>query len=133
MTNASRYRIGMDVGGTFTDCVLLKEDGSIVLEKAPTTPGDQSEGVFAGLARDAPSARFWREVHRDRVPALLPEPRARAARPRDRARGVSRRRPGVVVPRGLPEAARVRAHVHDARERVRRTADRPVPEPARQS
>ena len=51
MTNAPGYRIGMDVGGTFTDCVLLKDDGSIVLEKAPTTPGDQSEGVLAGLAR----------------------------------------------------------------------------------
>jgi len=51
MTNTPTYRIGMDVGGTFTDCVLLKEDGSIVLEKAPTTHGDQSEGVFAGLAR----------------------------------------------------------------------------------
>jgi N-methylhydantoinase A len=45
----TRYRIGVDVGGTFTDCVLLRADGSIVLEKAPTTPDDQSEGVLAGL------------------------------------------------------------------------------------
>ena len=43
------YRIGIDVGGTFTDCVLRRDDGGIVLEKAPTTPHDQSEGVVAGL------------------------------------------------------------------------------------
>jgi N-methylhydantoinase A len=46
-----RYRIGVDVGGTFTDCVLLRPDGSIVLEKVPTTPEDQSDGVLAGIAR----------------------------------------------------------------------------------
>jgi N-methylhydantoinase A len=45
------YRIGIDVGGTFTDCVLLRPDGSVVLEKAPTTPEDQSVGVLAGLAQ----------------------------------------------------------------------------------
>jgi len=45
------YRIGIDVGGTFTDCVLRRPDGSILLEKAPTTPQDQSEGVVAGLAQ----------------------------------------------------------------------------------
>ena len=45
------YRIGIDVGGTFTDCVLRRPDGSRVLEKAPTTPQDQSDGVLAGLAQ----------------------------------------------------------------------------------
>ncbi|MEY2435072.1 MAG: N-methylhydantoinase [Acidimicrobiaceae bacterium] len=43
------YRIGVDVGGTFTDLVLTRPDGSIRLEKSPTTPTDQSEGVLAGL------------------------------------------------------------------------------------
>jgi len=47
----SEYRIGVDVGGTFTDCVLMRPDGSVVLEKAPTTPADQSDGVFAGLSQ----------------------------------------------------------------------------------
>jgi N-methylhydantoinase A len=47
----SSYRIGVDVGGTFTDLVLLREDGSVVLEKTPTTPADQSDGVLAGLER----------------------------------------------------------------------------------
>jgi len=45
------YRVGIDVGGTFTDCVLLRPDGSLIVEKTPTTPEDQSEGVMAGIAR----------------------------------------------------------------------------------
>jgi N-methylhydantoinase A len=49
--SAHRYRIGVDVGGTFTDCVLLRPDGTLVVEKAPTTPHDQSEGVLDGIAR----------------------------------------------------------------------------------
>jgi N-methylhydantoinase A len=47
----SSYRIGVDVGGTFTDLVLLRSDGSVLLEKSPTTPADQSTGVIAGLER----------------------------------------------------------------------------------
>jgi N-methylhydantoinase A len=45
------YRIGVDVGGTFTDCVLKRPDGSILLEKSPTTPADQSDGVLNGLSQ----------------------------------------------------------------------------------
>jgi N-methylhydantoinase A len=41
--------IGIDVGGTFTDVVGLTPDGRVLLAKAATTPGDQSEGVLAGL------------------------------------------------------------------------------------
>ena len=36
-------------GGTFTDFVLVRPDGSIRLSKSPTTPRDQSEGVIAGI------------------------------------------------------------------------------------
>jgi N-methylhydantoinase A len=48
--SAPTYRIGIDVGGTFTDCVLARPDGSVRIEKSPTTPDDQSDGVLAGLA-----------------------------------------------------------------------------------
>ncbi len=41
--------LGVDVGGTFTDAVLAF-DGRVVTAKAPTTPGDQSEGVIAAVA-----------------------------------------------------------------------------------
>src|SRR3954471_15420243 len=40
--------LGVDVGGTFTDAVLIAE-GSVVTAKAPTTPRDQSEGVLAAV------------------------------------------------------------------------------------
>ena len=45
--------IGIDVGGTFTDCVLVQSDGSTVIEKTFTTPEDPSKGVLDGLERVA--------------------------------------------------------------------------------
>jgi N-methylhydantoinase A len=51
VSDHTSYRIGVDVGGTFTDCVLLRPDGTLILEKTPTTPDDQSEGVMAGILR----------------------------------------------------------------------------------
>jgi N-methylhydantoinase A len=44
------YRIGIDVGGTFTDLILARPDGTIAPAKSPTTPDDQSRGVLAGIA-----------------------------------------------------------------------------------
>lgn len=41
--------LGVDVGGTFTDAVLV-DGGRIVTAKAPTTPDDQSRGVLAAIA-----------------------------------------------------------------------------------
>lgn len=49
------YRVGIDVGGTFTDLVLVRPDRTIHLDKTATTPHDQSEGVMNGLARLARS------------------------------------------------------------------------------
>ncbi len=40
--------LGVDVGGTFTDAVLVT-GGRVVTAKAPTTPADQSEGVLAAV------------------------------------------------------------------------------------
>ena len=44
------FRIGVDVGGTFTDVVCVASDGVTTLAKASSTPADQSEGVVNGLA-----------------------------------------------------------------------------------
>ncbi len=44
-----RPRIGIDVGGTFTDFALLRADGSFVLDKTPTSGTDPSSGVMKGL------------------------------------------------------------------------------------
>jgi N-methylhydantoinase A len=47
-----RYRVAMDIGGTFTDVVAHDErSGEYLAAKAPTTPGDLAEGVFAALGR----------------------------------------------------------------------------------
>ena len=46
------YRLGVDVGGTFTDFLLIKEsDGSTHTAKVPSTPEDSSIGVLNGVAR----------------------------------------------------------------------------------
>ncbi len=47
------YRIGIDVGGTFTDLVAIDSDGNVTLGKTPSTPEDQSIGVMDGLTRIA--------------------------------------------------------------------------------
>ena len=44
------YRIGIDVGGTFTDLVAIDEAGATILAKVPSTPQDPSLGVLDGLA-----------------------------------------------------------------------------------
>ena len=43
------YRIGIDVGGTFTDFVAVSDSGKVTIAKSPSTPDDQSKGVVAGL------------------------------------------------------------------------------------
>src|SRR5436190_1634107 len=45
------YRIGVDVGGTFTDLICVTPVGEIVLDKTPSTLDDQSAGVMTGLAQ----------------------------------------------------------------------------------
>jgi len=51
MTGKLGYRLGCDVGGTFTDFVLLdQESGRFDVHKVLTTPLDPSEGVDEGIA-----------------------------------------------------------------------------------
>ncbi|MFK8021817.1 MAG: hydantoinase/oxoprolinase family protein [Pseudomonadales bacterium] len=46
------YRLGVDVGGTFTDLLLIAEDTGITFTaKVPSTPSDSSIGVLNGIAR----------------------------------------------------------------------------------
>jgi N-methylhydantoinase A len=44
------FRIGIDVGGTFTDLVAVDTEGRVSHAKSPSTPDDQSIGVMAGLS-----------------------------------------------------------------------------------
>jgi N-methylhydantoinase A len=43
------FRIGVDVGGTFTDLVAVDARGHVTLAKTASTPRDQSLGVMEGL------------------------------------------------------------------------------------
>ncbi|QIQ87170.1 hydantoinase/oxoprolinase family protein [Erythrobacter sp.] len=44
------YRLGVDVGGTFTDLLLFDEDsGRFWRHKTPSTPHDSSEGILNGI------------------------------------------------------------------------------------
>src|SRR5438552_17672503 len=47
---AKRYRVGFDIGGTFTDFALHdRETGAIHVWKRLSTPSDPSVGALAGL------------------------------------------------------------------------------------
>ena len=53
----SRYRVSMDIGGTFTDVVAYDEEaGTYMAGKASTTPHDLTEGVFTGMDQVVESA-----------------------------------------------------------------------------
>jgi N-methylhydantoinase A len=42
-------RIGIDIGGTFTDLVAIAGDGRVLTHKTASTPHDYGEGIAAGL------------------------------------------------------------------------------------
>ena len=48
-----RYLVGVDVGGTFTDCVVLDGDGRLTIGKALSTPHDFAVGVMDSLENGA--------------------------------------------------------------------------------
>jgi N-methylhydantoinase A len=54
-----QYRLGADIGGTFTDLVLLGSDGSVATEKVASTPDDYSRAIIDGIER------LFREANRD--------------------------------------------------------------------
>ena len=45
--------IGIDIGGTFTDVVVMGDDGSVSTTKSPSTPGRLQEGLLAALTAAA--------------------------------------------------------------------------------
>jgi len=62
-----KYKIGIDVGGTFTDFLLAYEDGTTQIYKVLSTPDDPSIGLIAGLQqmaddRNVPVKKFIRDM-----------------------------------------------------------------------
>jgi N-methylhydantoinase A len=56
----SRFRISIDVGGTFTDVVAYDEEaGKYVAGKSSTTPRDLTEGVLGALATIGAAPERW--------------------------------------------------------------------------
>ncbi len=49
--NGGPLRVAVDIGGTFTDLILLEDEGIGEIVKTPTTPDDPSRGVETGLRR----------------------------------------------------------------------------------
>jgi N-methylhydantoinase A len=56
-----RYRIGVDIGGTFTDCVVTDEQGGRRVAKALTTPGSLQDGVLDAVSVNAEQLGMTRQ------------------------------------------------------------------------
>ena len=55
------YRIGIDIGGTFTDFAAVDQSGSVVFAKYPSTPEDPSIGLTEGLCALADELALTRD------------------------------------------------------------------------
>lgn len=61
------YLVGVDIGGTFTDCVVLDKRGNITATKAQSTPGNFAEGMLnamrvAAERLDLPFQKFCEQI-----------------------------------------------------------------------
>jgi N-methylhydantoinase A len=61
------YLIGVDIGGTFTDCVVIDDKGAVTTAKAASTPDDFAQGMIDALSAASeqlglPLDRLCREI-----------------------------------------------------------------------
>src|SRR5688500_1472147 len=61
------YLVGIDIGGTFTDCAIVDGGGRLLTTKVPSTPADFSQGMMAALGAGAQALglqldRFCRDI-----------------------------------------------------------------------
>lgn len=47
------YLVGVDIGGTFTDCVIIDESGTVTTAKSPSTPGNFAQGMIDAIGSAA--------------------------------------------------------------------------------
>lgn len=60
------YRLGIDIGGTFTDFILIDQKGNVTVHKSPSTPSNPEQGVLTGLKDIA-------NKHKESVEEFLPK------------------------------------------------------------
>jgi N-methylhydantoinase A len=53
MTEVGAYTVGVDIGGTFTDCAIVGPDGSVRSGKVPTRTGDRARSFFEAIEEAA--------------------------------------------------------------------------------
>ncbi len=68
MPESLRFQVGIDIGGTFTDVVMVASDGHIHSQKLLSTPDDYGRGIMDGLnaalaAIEASPGQIDRVVH----------------------------------------------------------------------
>ena len=96
------YRIGIDVGGTFTDLVAVDAGGAATLAKVPSTPDDPSLGVLDGLAALARGSASTARRCSPRPSASSTAPRSRPTR----CWSTRAREPGFSPPRAIATSSR---------------------------
>ena len=74
-------RVGVDIGGTFTDLVFLRPDGRLDKRKVPSTPADYAQAIVAALGEDLAGDEVGEVVHATTVAtnAILERTGARTA------------------------------------------------------
>src|SRR5688572_30199137 len=76
MTSNIKYRVGIDIGGTFTDFALLKKnktgkESEIILHKNLSTPKDRSLGVMEGLGKLAEKEQLSLKAFLEQCDAIV--------------------------------------------------------------
>jgi N-methylhydantoinase A len=64
------YLVGVDIGGTFTDCVVLDRAGDITATKAASTPGNFAGGMLAALQVAAERLKLPFDAFCERISVL---------------------------------------------------------------
>ncbi len=96
MSAPASYRVGVDIGGTFTDIVLLGVDGTIHTKKISSSVGDYARAIVEGLSElfheTGLAGRAIEEIRHGTTVALQCDPRAQGRQGRaDHHRGFPRR------------------------------------------